>query len=272
MSKKDFIPIPPPAPLPEPEFIDPAGIKRLFDTGEIDLLCIMGPTASGKTAYAVRMARALNELYADEGRHAEILSADSRQVFRGMDIGTGKDIGEYGDIPYHLIDIADPGERYNICEYQKDFSEAYSSCLERAVIPILCGGSGLYVEAVTKPEYELRDVSRSSLVPPRNTYYIATLVDRDTRRARIDRRLDQRLEQGMIEEIKGLLDRGVPADVLIRYGLEYKFVTLYVQGELTYDRMHEGLRFAIHQFAKRQMTWLRGMEKDGIVFHWTECR
>jgi len=266
-AKKNFIPIPPPAPLPQAEQLDPLSLLNGYLTGQIDLICVMGPTASGKTRLAVNLAKC----FANAGHRAEILSADSRQVFAGMDIGTGKDLGDYEDVPYHLIDIVPAGSRFNICMYQKAFSEEYRSCLERGVVPILCGGSGLYVEAVTRAEYEMKEVSRAELCLPGKTYYLATLVDRETRRKRIDLRLDQRLEAGMVEEIKGLLDSGVESDMLIRYGLEYKFITLYLLGRLSYEQMHEQLRFAIHQFAKRQMTWLRGMEKDGIEIHWVNA-
>lgn len=268
MQKKDFIPIPPPAPIPQAHHIAAAEIKTLFDSGEADIFCIMGPTACGKTGYAVRLARDLNALYG--AAKVEILSADSRQVYRGMDIGSGKDLCEYGEIPYHLIDIVQAGEHYNICRYQADFSKAYASCLQRGILPILCGGSGLYVEAVTKPEYEMRDVDRSGLVLPQKPFYMARVVDRETRRARIDTRLDERLANGMLEEIRGLRESGIPDEVLIRYGLEYKFVTLYLRGEMCYAQMRTGLQNAIHQFAKRQMTWLRGMEKDGVKINWVD--
>lgn len=245
-----------------------ADIKALCDSGEIDIVCVMGPTASGKTAFAVRLARELNTAYGCP--KVEIISADSRQVYRGMDIGTGKDLEEYGEIPVHLVDIAEPGARYNICAYQRDFSAVYADCLRRGVLPVLCGGSGLYVEAVTRPEYEMREQSRSTLALPSKPYFLAVLVDRDERRARIDRRLDERLEEGLVEEVRGLLRNGVAEETLLRYGLEYRFVTLYIKGELTFEQMHEQLRFAIHRFAKRQMTWLRGMEKDGVRIHWVE--
>ena len=263
-----------------------------------------------------------------------------------MDIGTGKDLNEYEEIPYHLMDIVDAGEKYNIFEYQRDFEKAYRDIRERGCIPILCGGSGLYIEAATcgyslpevpadpklreeleketdeelirrlselKPlhnttDYDTRKrliraleiaiyesehpVQRTSYLP-KNTYYIGTLVSRDERNARIDRRLDARLEEGMTEEIRGLLDGTHPAlaketaedsshnpeslpqikaitpEDLIYYGLEYKFVTQYIIGELTYDQMRTQLATAIHQFAKRQMTWFRGMERKGIRIHWT---
>ena len=366
MSKKQFIPIPPMAELPPAEDIDVAEILRKYLSGEIDLICVLGPTASGKTRYAVKLAREINALLADssaepsakekratplaagggvlfvaggsaEGPGAEIISADSRQVYRGMDIGTGKDLNEYEDIPYHLMDIVDAGTKYNIFEYQRDFEKVYKDIRDRGGIPILCGGSGLYIEAATcgyalpevPPDPQLREelekktdeeliaqlaslkplhnttdydtrkrliraleiaiyeaehpVQRTSFLP-KNTYYIGTLVSRDERNARIDRRLDARLEEGMIEEIRGLLEgthpaivpdadgsrRPVPAEDLIYYGLEYKFVTLYIIGELTFEEMRTQLATAIHQFAKRQMTWFRGMERKGITIHWTE--
>lgn len=330
------------AELPPAEDINVAEVLDKYLTGEIDLICVLGPTASGKTKYAVRLAREINRLRGCRG--AEIISADSRQVYRGMDIGTGKDLGEYEEIPYHLMDIVDAGTRYNIFEYQRDFEKAYRDIVERGGVPILCGGSGLYVEAATcgyslpevppdpvlreqlekktdeeltaqlaflKPLHNTTDhdtrkrliraleiaiyeaghpVERTSFLP-KNTYYIGTLVSREERNARIDRRLDARLEEGMVEEIRSLLDgthpamrsnvapwvkgsgdagRPVTADDLIYYGLEYKFVTLYIIGELTFDEMRIRLATAIHQFAKRQMTWFRGMERKGIRIHWTE--
>lgn len=303
------------AELPEAEHIDAQDLLGKYKSGEIDLVCVLGPTASGKTRYAVNLARQLGG--------AEILSADSRQIYRGMDIGTGKDLGEYGEIPFHLIDIADAGSKYNIFEYQRDFEKAYKDITERGKLPILCGGSGLYIEAATcgysLPEVPADPVLRESLGKestedlikmlaglkplhnttdydtrkrliraleiaiyekehpvtrtvflPKNTYYIGTLVSRDERNARIDRRLDARLEEGMTDEIRKLLDSGIPAEDLIYYGLEYKFVTLYLTGELTYRQMRDQLATAIHQFAKRQMTWFRGMERKGIRIHWTE--
>ena len=374
MAKKPFTPIPPMAELPPAEEIDVRELLDKYLSGEIDLICVLGPTASGKTRYAVKLAREINALLADssaepsvkekratplaagegacsegvggvlfvaggsaEGPGAEIISADSRQVYRGMDIGTGKDLNEYEEIPYHLMDIVDAGAKYNIFEYQRDFEKAYKDIVDRGGIPILCGGSGLYIEAATcgyslpevPPDPELRaelekksddeliaqlatlkplhnstdydtrkrliraleiaiyeaehPVQRTSFLP-KNTYYIGTLVSRDERNARIDRRLDARLEEGMVEEIKVLLEgthpaivpdadgkrRPVPAEDLIYYGLEYKFVTLYIIGELTFEEMRTQLATAIHQFAKRQMTWFRGMERKGITIHWTE--
>ena len=278
-----------------------------------DLLCVLGPTASGKTRYAVRLARAMD---------GEILSADSRQVYRGMDIGTGKDLAEYGEIPYHLIDIAEAGEQYNIYRYQKDFEAAWRDILSRGRTPILCGGSGLYIEAATcgyhlpdvppdpvlraeldrlpteeliaryealrKPhnttDYDTRQrliraleialweethpAARTGFLP-KKTKYIGIAVSREERNARIDRRLEERLDAGLVEEVRGLLARGLTPDELLYYGLEYKYITLYLTGELAYDEMVARLRTAIHQFAKRQMTWFRGMERRGINIEWT---
>ena len=333
MAKKPFTPIPPMAELPPAEEIDVKEILDKYLSREIDLICVLGPTASGKTKYAVRLARQINEILG--AQRAEILSADSRQVYRGMDIGTGKDLGEYEEIPYHLMDIVDAGTKYNIFEYQRDFEKAYKDIVDRGGIPILCGGSGLYIEAATcgyslpevppdpqlraelekksdeeliaqlaslKPlhnntDYDTRKrliraleiaifeaehpVNRSSFLP-KNTYYIGTLVSREVRNARIDARLDARLEEGMVAEIRGLIDGShpalcsdgqagtpIPPEDLIYYGLEYKFVTLYLIGELTFEQMREQLATAIHQFAKRQMTWFRGMERKGITIHWT---
>jgi tRNA dimethylallyltransferase len=277
-----------------------------------DLICILGPTASGKTRYAVAMARELG---------GEILSGDSRQVYRGMDIGTGKDLAEYGDVPYHLIDIVEAGEKYNIYQYQHDFERAYRDIVSRGRMPILCGGSGLYIEAATcgyhlpdvppdpslrsaleqlpeeeliaryeslrKPhnttDYDTRQrliraieiavyedahpVTRTAFLPVK-TKYIGISVSRDERNARIDRRLDERLREGLVEEVQGLLSRGLKPEELIYYGLEYKYVTLYLTGSLSYEEMVSRLRIAIHQFAKRQMTWFRGMERKGIEIEW----
>ena len=391
------------AELPPAEEINVREILDKYLAGEIDLICVLGPTASGKTRYAVQLAREINGLMTEittsamaprndvdgsamplrslskdwnvtakdlnvkkkglnvKGKEmnvkekglnvtakAEIISADSRQVYRGMDIGTGKDLNEYEEIPYHLMDIVDAGEKYNIFEYQRDFEKAYRDIRERGCIPILCGGSGLYIEAATcgyslpevpaNPElraelekktdeelieqlaslkplhnstdydthkrliraleiaiYEAEHPVQRTTYLPKNTYYIGTLVSRDERNARIDRRLDARLEEGMVEEIRSLLDGSHPAlkshsalknqpasnegqeqyrkqisaEDLIYYGLEYKFVTQYIIGELSYEQMRTGLATAIHQFAKRQMTWFRGMERKGIRIHWT---
>ena len=335
MSKKSFTPVPPMAQLPEPEEIDIEALVGSYESGEIDLICILGPTASGKTRYAVELAHRINEI--SRLPSVEIISADSRQVYRGMDIGTGKDLDEYGEIPYHLIDIADAGSKYNIFEYQRDFEKVYGEIRKRGNIPLLCGGSGLYIEAATRgyslPEVpanpqlraELEKESTEDLVArlaslkplhnttdydtrkrliraleiaiyesehpvirttclPKNTYYIGTLVSRDVRNERIDRRLDARLREGMIDEIRGLLEGTHPAIVpdkngirqpvraedLIYYGLEYKFVTLYLTGQISYEKMRTDLATAIHQFAKRQMTWIRGMERKGIRIHWVQ--
>lgn len=271
--KRAFIPIPPPAPLPDGEVIDRDALLEGYLRGEYDLICVMGPTASGKTRYAVELARYFNqrlrEKFAAGEMHCEIISADSRQVYRRMDIGTGKDLAEYGEIPYHLIDIAEPGIEYNVYEYQRDFALAYRDVRERGQLPILCGGSGLYIEAATCG-YEFGKGQPREAGLPEKTFYIGTLVSREERRARIERRLDARLQEGMIEEIKGLIEAGVSTETLIRYGLEYKFVTQYILGEISYEYMRERLYIAICQFAKRQMTWLRGMEKDGIEIHWTQ--
>lgn len=336
MAKKPFTPIPPMAELPPAEEINVSEILNKYLSKEIDLICVLGPTASGKTRYAVQLARQINELLSSDGTDkagAEIISADSRQVYKGMDIGTGKDLCEYEEIPYHLMDIVEAGTKYNIFEYQRDFEKAYKDIIDRGGIPILCGGSGLYIEAATcgysLPEvpadqelrnelekksdedliaqlaslkplhnttdydtrkrliraleiaiYEAENPVRRTSFLPKNTYYIGTLVSRDIRNERIDRRLDARLDEGMIEEIKGLLEgkhpalapdhRPIPAEDLIYYGLEYKFVTMFLIGELSYSQMRQQLATAIHQFAKRQMTWFRGMERKGIRIHWTQ--
>ena len=281
---------------------------------EYDIVCVLGPTASGKTRYAVDLARKMG---------AEILSADSRQVYRGMDIGTGKDLDEYGEVPYHLIDIVEAGTKYDIFQYQRDFERAYRDITGRGKRAIICGGSGLYIEAAccgyslpdvpanpalraeleqyddatliarlaslktlhNHTDYDTRrrliraleiaiyehthPVERSAFLP-KKTKYIGLNVTREERRARIDRRLDQRLQNGMIDEVRGLLDRGIAPEDLIYYGLEYKFVTRYLIGELTYEEMKSGLKTAIHQFAKRQMTWFRGMERRGIEIEWVD--
>ena len=252
--------IPPMAQLPEPEVIDPAALAKAYADGDIDLICVVGPTASGKTRYAVQLARTMG--------NAEILSADSRQVYVGMDIGTGKDLGEYGDVPYHLIDIVPAGSKFNIYEYQAAFAEAYADVRRRGAIPILCGGSGLYIESATRAYKFEKQNGLPDEALPQKPYYIGTLVSREERVARIDRRLEERLKEGLVEEVRGLL-RTVSAQDLMYYGLEYKFVTQYVLGELSYEDMVISLGNAIHQFAKRQMTWFRGMERDGVRIHWT---
>lgn len=317
------------ADLPDPETIRPEEILQSFENKDIDLICVLGPTASGKTRYAVALARELNRLRgvnASEGSvnaGAEILSGDSRQVYRGMDIGTGKDLSEYEEIPYHLIDIVDAGTKFDLYQYQKAFEKAYKDIIDRGGIPILCGGSGLYLEAATcgysipdvpqspelraeleaksteelismlaglKPPHNKTDIdTRKRLIRaleiaiwqkehpventsylPKKTYYIGTLVSREERNRRIDARLDARIAEGMADEVKGLLDSGIPAENLTYYGLEYKFVTQYVLGVLSLEEMKTLLGNAIHQFAKRQMTWFRGMERKGIKIHWVE--
>lgn len=317
------------ADLPDPETIRPEEILQSFENKDIDLICVLGPTASGKTRYAVALARELNRLRgvnASEGSvnaGAEILSGDSRQVYRGMDIGTGKDLSEYEEIPYHLIDIVDAGTKFDLYQYQKAFEKAYKDIIDRGGIPILCGGSGLYLEAATcgysipdvpqspelraeleaksteelismlaglKPLHNKTDIdTRKRLIRaleiaiwqkdhqventsylPKKTYYIGTLVSREERNRRIDARLDARIAEGMADEVKGLLDSGIPAENLTYYGLEYKFVTQYVLGVLSLEEMKTLLGNAIHQFAKRQMTWFRGMERKGIRIHWVE--
>ncbi len=334
---REPIPIPPPAPLPEPEEIDVAGIFNEYVSGSADMVVVLGPTASGKTRYAVSLAHSFGALADAQGLlnregdpvRAEILSADSRQVYIGMDIGTGKDLREYSDVPYHLIDIVPAGARFDLYQWQEAFERAYEDIRERGNIPILCGGTGLYIEAATSgyrlpqvpPDEELRSelealdleelrtrlfalvtsgedrarltenvlqskrrtiraievalyekdhpVARNSYLP-KNSYFIGTLVSREERNARIDRRLDERLREGMVEEVKGLLASGIPAEDLVYYGLEYKFVTQHVLGILSLDEMRRLLSNAIHQFAKRQMTWFRGMERKGVAIHWTE--
>lgn len=301
------------------------------------MITILGPTASGKTSLAAALAARINSLDADlsgiPAKGAEIISADSRQVYRGMDIGTGKDLADYTihgeQIPYHLIDICEPGTKYNLFEYQQDFYDAYLDIQKRGAFPILCGGTGLYIESVLKgyhlspvpqnPELreslahksldeltqilkELKEKTGSNMhnrtdvdtaqrairaieiesynlehpmpereLPPVDSLIIGVSIDRDARREKISRRLKQRLDEGMVDEIKGLLDRGIPAENLIYYGLEYKFITEYVIGKTSYDEMYRGLEIAIHQFAKRQMTWFRGMERRGFTIHWVDA-
>ena len=279
--------VPPMAELPQGEAVDFDSVVRQYLDGQYDLICVLGPTASGKTGYAVSLAHQVRRMAENgdiaAGTRAEIISADSRQVYRGMDIGTGKDLGEYGDVAYHLIDIADAGSKYNIYEYQRDFERAWKEVRERGNIPILCGGSGLYIEAATMgyslPEkrliraieiavYEAEHPVGHTSVLPKSTYFIGTLVSREERNARIDRRLETRLEEGLTDEVRRLLDSGLKAEDLIYYGLEYKFVTLYLTGVLEYEEMKKLLAIAIHQFAKRQMTWFRGMERRGVRIHW----
>ena len=281
-----------------------------------DLITVLGPTACGKTRLAVALADRVG---------GEILSADSRQVYRGMDIGTGKDLADYEidghSIPYHLIDIAEPGSKYNVYEFQGDFLKAYRGVVERGAVPIMCGGTGLYLESVLRgyrlipvPEnpalrkslegktlselteilkgyktlhnttdvdttkrairaIEIEECYRNTPVeagafPGLKSLNIGIDISRDMRRELISSRLEKRLQEGMIDEIKGLLDKGISADDLIYYGLEYKYVTLYVTGQLEYKYLLQELEVAIHQFAKRQMTWFRGMERRGIHIEW----
>ena len=286
---------------------------------KIDLIAIIGPTASGKTPFAAALAHRL---------HSEVISADSRQVYRGMDLGTGKDLADYvvqGEpIPYHLIDIADPGYKYNVFEFQRDFLSAYQSMRQRGLLPILCGGTGMYVESVLRgyrllpvPEnptlrqqlanYSLEELTQilsryktlhnttdvdtakrairaieieeyyahtpieERSFPQLNSLVIGLDIDRNLRREKITRRLKQRLDEGMLDEIRQLLSRDLTPDDLLYYGLEYKYLTLHVIGQLSYDEMFHQLETAIHQFAKRQMTWFRGMERRGIHIHWIDA-
>ena len=291
------------------------------------MITILGPTASGKTPLAVALAREIG---------GEIISADSRQIYRRMDIGTGKDLEEYDGVPYHLIDICEPGTKYNLFRYQQDFAAVYQDITNRGAVPILCGGTGLYIEAVLKGyqlapvsenkelraslegksleeltamllelkrkngstmhnttdvdtaqrairaiEIEMADPPKSSLFkedflnsPPRQgelERVFGVSIDRESRREKITRRLKARLEEGMADEVRALLAEGIATDDLIYYGLEYKFVTEYVIGQLTYDEMFTKLEIAIHQFAKRQMTWFRGMERRGFTIHWIDA-
>ena len=294
------------------------------------MITILGPTASGKTPLAVALAAEIG---------GEIISADSRQVYRRMDIGTGKDLADYTvfvgnnqhptPITYHLIDIREPGTKYNLFEYQQDFFNAYEAIRSRGAVPILCGGTGLYIEAVLKG-YHLSPVPQNQILrdalegkslaeltqmltelktktgsnmhnttdvdscqrairaieietynlehptprrelPPVDSLIIGVNIDRELRREKITRRLKARLEEGMIDEVKALLDEGIPAEDLIYYGLEYKFLTEYLIGQTTYDEMFSRLEIAIHQFAKRQMTWFRGMERRGFKINWIDA-
>ena len=284
------------------------------------MITILGPTASGKTPLAAALARRVG---------GEIISADSRQVYRRMDIGTGKDLDDYGDVPYHLIDICEPGTKYNLFQYQQDFYDAWQDICSRGAVPILCGGTGLYIEAVLKgyrlspvPQNEAlrRQLENKTLaeltemlkelkaqtgaamhnttdvdsvqrairaieiesfnlhtptprreLPPVSSLIVGVDIDREERRAKITRRLKARLDGGMVEEVRGLLAEGIAADDLIYYGLEYKYVTEYVTGQTTYNEMFRRLEIAIHQFAKRQMTWFRGMERRGFTIHWIDA-
>ena len=291
------------------------------------LITILGPTASGKTPLAAALAKEVD---------GEIISADSRQVYRRMDIGTGKDLADYhvvghsvADIAYHLIDICEPGTKYNLFQYQQDFYDAYQDIRARGKHPILCGGTGLYIEAVlkgyklspvpqnqalrdslegksldelTKLLIDLKEKNGSNMhnktdvdscqrairaieietynlehptpcreLPPVDSLIIGVNIDREERRKKITRRLKARLDEGMIDEVKGLLTEGIAPDDLIYYGLEYKFVTEYLIGKLSYEEMFQRLEIAIHQFAKRQMTWFRGMERRGFMIHWIDA-
>lgn len=284
-----------------------------------ELITIIGPTASGKTSFAAALAAHLD---------TEIISGDSRQIYRSMDIGTGKDLADYTvdgkKIPYHLIDICDPGYKYNVFEYQHDFHKAFESIKAKQKTPILCGGTGMYIEAVLKG-YKLLDVPQNKELrealkgkslaelekilasyktlhnktdvdsaqrairaieieefykkeaPDKNEYtpihslIIGVEIDRELRRAKISKRLRDRLDEGMVDEVRNILQTGVKPEDLIYYGLEYKYLTLYITGQLTYDEMVSQLEIAIHQFAKRQMTWFRGMERRGFTIHWLDA-
>ena len=284
------------------------------------MITILGPTASGKTPLAAALAKTVG---------GEIISADSRQVYRRMDIGTGKDLSDYGDVPYHLIDICEPGTRYNLFQYQQDFFDAYEDIRRRGRVPILCGGTGLYIEAVLKgyrlspvPQNQtlrdelegrsleeltamLRELKARTGTTMHNTtdvdspqrairaieieqynadhpvplrelpavpsIIVGVSIDRELRREKITSRLKARLEEGMADEVKALLSEGIAADDLTYYGLEYRYVTEYVVGHLTFEDMFRQLEIAIHQFAKRQMTWFRGMERRGFHIHWIDA-
>jgi tRNA dimethylallyltransferase len=285
---------------------------------DYDLLVITGPTASGKTSLSVAMANELD---------GEVISADSRQVYRGMDIGTGKDLGEYDidgkKVPYHLIDIVEPGYKYNVFEYQRDFFRIYEELNKRNAFPVVCGGSGMYADSIISgykmfevpPDSGLRaELTKKSMAelkgilityknihnitdfdtrkrliraieiehfsknrkktgskfPRLNPLIIGINIDRESRRRRISERLKERMDAGMIDEVKELIENGVRSETLIYYGLEYKFITLYLLGRMTYDEMFTGLETAIHQFAKRQMTWFRGMERKGTTINWID--
>ena len=296
--------------------------KAIDKTGS--LITILGPTASGKTSLAAHLAYEID---------AEIISADSRQVYRGMTIGTGKDLEDYmikdRQIPYHLIDICEPGTKYNLFRYQEDFIKLYADMMQRGKQAILCGGTGLYIESVLKGYHlspvpqnqELRDAladksleeltemlkrlkqqsgsmmhnktdvdscqrairaieietynlehpTEDRTFPAIESIIIGVAIDRDARRAKISGRLQKRLDSGMIDEVKGLLDAGIPAADLIYYGLEYKYITEYIIGKIGFEEMFRRLEIAIHQFAKRQMTWFRGMERRGFTIHWVDA-
>jgi tRNA dimethylallyltransferase len=283
-----------------------------------DMLTILGPTATGKTQLAALVAQKID---------GEILSADSRQIYRGMNLGTGKDLADYTvegrQIPYHLVDIADAGSQFNVFEFQRQFIQAYHDIRARRKFPVFCGGSGLYLEAVLRGykltqvpsdkqrREELSGLSLEELgrilksyktvhnssdtetknrairaieieeylllhpdpvfdFPEINSLIVGIQYDRDTRRERITSRLKQRLAEGMVEEVQGLLDSGLTIEELTWYGLEYKYITLYLSGQMAEDEMIERLNIAIHQFAKRQMTWFRKMERDGFEIRWLD--
>lgn len=229
------------------------------------IITILGPTATGKTHVAVRLTAELG---------GEIVSADSRQVYRRMDIGTGKDIREYeyngAPVPYHLIDIVEPGVKYNVFQYQQAAFRAIQDIQQRDKQVVLCGGSGMYIEAVLQGyRFKFQDEGQI-FSDPVNSILFGLRGDRDLIRTRITQRLEARLQEGMVEEIQSLLNEGVEAEKLIRYGLEYKFVTLYLLGEISYDEMFTQLNTAIHQFSKRQMTWFRRMERLSFDIHWID--
>jgi tRNA dimethylallyltransferase len=283
-----------------------------------NLITILGPTASGKTSVAAHLANRMD---------GEIISADSRQVYRGMDLGTGKDFADYivngVDIPYHLIDIVDAGYEYNVFEYQRDFIKALTEIQSRNKLPVVCGGTGLYIEAVLKgyklinvpvneelrekligknleelssilktyktlhnvsdvdtvkravraieiQEYYSRNPEIDTAFPEINSLIVGIKFDRDTRRKRISERLENRLNEGMVDEVKNLIAAGVKPETLVYYGLEYKYLTQFVTGEISYSEMFTRLETAIHQFAKRQMTWFRHMEKNGFIINWLD--
>lgn len=234
-------------------------------TDEHTVITILGPTATGKTHVAVRLAAELG---------AEIVSADSRQVYRRMDIGTGKDISEYQyegqPIPYHLIDIEQPGVKYNVYRYQQEAFKAMQDIWNRGKQVVLCGGSGLYVEAVLQGYRFKFQEDQQILSDPVPSVIFGLRGERNMIRSRITQRLKARLDEGMVQEVQSLLDEGVPTEILLRYGLEYKFVTLYLLHQISYDEMFEGLNTAIHQFSKRQMTWFRRMERLGFDIHWMD--
>jgi len=234
-------------------------------TEEHPLITILGPTATGKTHVAVRLSAEIG---------AEIISADSRQVYRRMDIGTGKDISEYNyngtPVPYHLIDIEEPGVKYNVFRYQQSAFKAIREIEEKGKPVVLCGGSGLYIEAILQGYRFKFQEEQQILSDPLPSLIFGLRGDRDLIRTRITQRLRARLEEGMIDEVQALIDSGVSTDILLRYGLEYKFVTLFILGEISYEEMFTQLNTAIHQFAKRQMTWFRRMERLSFDIHWID--